>query len=314
MNKYSNLFPPIAHLLVVDESAEDRHLLTEMLRADDVCVISAASIEQASQLAVREQIDLIVMGGIQQDAFELERLIRSNPFSDDLPVLYLTTYKHLTDDLLARRNTTFDFLIKPFTIAQLTERVHALLKLSAMLREDRGLWRNDMRSADVESWEIVRRTKAYLERRLHKPARMSDLALALETPERVLAAAFQTCLNMSLAEYVRHARMRRAKQLLLHTTMNVQNIARAIGFSSAANFSTAFNTWVGTTPSSFRNQALNNALTLNRAMTQSVPGDDESLKDWAVQTEVSGDDAPLAVRNFDSACSDNDDECNYADH
>jgi len=267
VNAFTPVPLPTAQVLIVDDSAEELYLLTEMLRGHDLRLNGANGVDQAYELALRNRPDLIVLGaGGRLDVFELERLLRSNPFTEDIPLLAITTAKHLIQRLVEARSITLDYLVKPFTVAQLNQRVHAQLKLSSLLREGRSVWRDDAQPRDDENWTLVRRTKKYLETRLADSARLADIAQALDVPERTLALAFQACLNMSVPEYVRHERMRRAKQLLLHTTMSVRSIARQVGFSSAANFSTAFNGWVGTTPSSFRSQALNNALIVNRVL------------------------------------------------
>ncbi len=46
-----------------------------------------------------------------------------------------------------------------------------------------------------------------------------------------------------------------ARQLLVDTTMPVQDVAEALRFSNAANFATAFRRWTGVTPSEFRRTA-----------------------------------------------------------
>jgi AraC-like DNA-binding protein len=43
-----------------------------------------------------------------------------------------------------------------------------------------------------------------------------------------------------------------ARQLLRDTTLQVQHVAEALHFSSAANFATAFRRWTGMTPSEYR--------------------------------------------------------------
>ena len=43
-----------------------------------------------------------------------------------------------------------------------------------------------------------------------------------------------------------------ARQLLVDTTMQVQDVAEALRFSNAANFATAFRRWTGVTPGEFR--------------------------------------------------------------
>jgi len=43
-----------------------------------------------------------------------------------------------------------------------------------------------------------------------------------------------------------------ARQLLRDTELQVQHVAEALHFSSAANFATAFRRWTGMTPSEYR--------------------------------------------------------------
>ena len=48
-------------------------------------------------------------------------------------------------------------------------------------------------------------------------------------------------------------RRRVAEDLLLNTTMTIQQIADQCGFNDAQNFSQAFRRWQGMTPTEFRN-------------------------------------------------------------
>jgi transcriptional regulator GlxA family with amidase domain len=53
-------------------------------------------------------------------------------------------------------------------------------------------------------------------------------------------------------EFVRDARLGEAQRLLGSSTLSVEEVALAVGFSGAANFSTAFRERFGCTPSAFR--------------------------------------------------------------
>jgi AraC-like DNA-binding protein len=46
---------------------------------------------------------------------------------------------------------------------------------------------------------------------------------------------------------------------LLGTTLSIQDIARALGYSSTASFNHAFNRWHGKNPSSWKSSKMNNA-------------------------------------------------------
>lgn len=270
MKAFISLPLPAAHLLIVDGSAEEQHLLKEMLRGNDFHLSVAGEGREAYELALQSRPDMILMNlqtpGL--DAFALERMLRGNPVTEDISVLFYATAKHFNGCDVAERSEMLDYLVKPFTVGQLIERVQAQLRLSLMLRDDRGTRKETSRSEERDDWNLVRRAKKHLEERLPDIRRLADLAKAVSVPERRLAQAFQNCLDMSVAEYIRQERVRKAKYLLTHTTLSIRSIARKVGFSSAANFSTAFNSSVGASPSSFRSQALANALALNRVMGQ----------------------------------------------
>ena len=89
---------------------------------------------------------------------------------------------------------------------------------------------------------------------------LEQLVRALAVDRRRLLSAFRTTEGVSLPEYLRGERMRRAQRLLLETSLTVHQIAESLGFSSAANFSTAFRAHSGLTPVEFRRTAPVDAL------------------------------------------------------
>lgn len=258
---------PAAHLLIVDDNAQEQFLLKEMLRGHDFVFSAARNSNEAFELALQNPPDIVLAALYPSghDVMALESRLHAHPSTEDIPLLFLATAKHLAGRSDLVRTEVVDYLIKPFTVGQLVERVQAQLRLSFLLREN-GRKRRDVTGPGVrEDWELIGRAKKYLDEHLAQVRRLADVATALSVTERRLIQVFQNCLGLSAVEYIRGERMRKAKQLLAHTTLSVGEVARAVGFSSAANFSTAFNNWVGASPSSFRNQALSNALTLDRS-------------------------------------------------
>lgn len=255
-----------AHLLIVDDSAEEQHLLREMLHGDDFQFSAATSGEEALQIALRDSPDMVLLNlqTAGMDALEVERALRRHPQTEDIPVLLLGTAKHLNDHPELLRSENIDYVLRPFSLGQLLDKVHAQLRLAMLLRES-GRRRTDASARQVRAdWDLIARAKRQLDKNLANIRRAGDIAQAVSVSERRLSQAFQTCLGMSTMDYIRRERMRKAKFLLTHTTQSIRSIATAVGFSSAANFSTAFNNWVGVSPSVFRSQALNSAMLLDR--------------------------------------------------
>jgi|SRR5690554_1941405 len=102
---------------------------------------------------------------------------------------------------------------------------------------------------------LVRMMKQLLVTNLSSPPQLDELANKLQTNKKRLSRAFRQATGMTLPQYLREERMRRAQRLLTQTSLRVAVIAREVGFSSAANFSHAFREEVGMPPSAFRNQS-----------------------------------------------------------
>lgn len=57
---------------------------------------------------------------------------------------------------------------------------------------------------------------------------------------------------MTMLEYQREQRMKEATELLVQTTLEVRDIASQLGFTSGANFATAFKERFSVSPSDYR--------------------------------------------------------------
>jgi transcriptional regulator GlxA family with amidase domain len=97
--------------------------------------------------------------------------------------------------------------------------------------------------------------KQFLAHRLSAPPTLDEVAAALGVTKYRLTAVFKSSLGLTVAEFMREERMRRAQRLLAQTSLGLEAIARDVGFSCAANFSNAFRDYVGVWPSEFRDSA-----------------------------------------------------------
>lgn len=102
---------------------------------------------------------------------------------------------------------------------------------------------------------LIRAAKQYLSTRLAQPAHLDALANAMGVSKKRISSVFRTRLGMTVAEFVREERMRTAQRLLAQTSLDIQAVAQAVGFSSAANFSTSFRDYAGVSPTAFRRNA-----------------------------------------------------------
>jgi len=83
---------------------------------------------------------------------------------------------------------------------------------------------------------------------------VSEIATACGFSERYFAKLFREQTGCSVAQYIKSAQITKAKTYLLETDLSLKQIAYRLGFSTPANFSSAFRTATDGTPGQFRKQ------------------------------------------------------------
>jgi AraC-like DNA-binding protein len=92
----------------------------------------------------------------------------------------------------------------------------------------------------------------HLRRQLGRDASVEEAAEICELSPSHFRKIFQAHFGVSPRAYLRAARIRRAKELMLATTQNLSQIGRAVGFATVHSFSRAFRAEEGLCPSEYR--------------------------------------------------------------
>ena len=94
----------------------------------------------------------------------------------------------------------------------------------------------------------------YIQLHSAEPLRIDILADRMGYSKYYLSAIFKKETGCSVGDYIKIARIERAKVLLQSTNLNVEDIWEEVGFSSRSVFGKAFRSVVGMTPREFRDQ------------------------------------------------------------
>jgi len=238
-----------AHLLIVDDDTDQLRLLIEGLRAANYRLSVAFDIIQAYERACAALPELVLMdaGASRADGLALYRRLKANPATSSIPVFFLCGADDMAERLAGLHDGGVDYIIKPYQADEVVARIQIHLGLAVR------------KSALVAGAEaplgdevLVRAAKRHLQATLGETPRLDELAVLLGVNERRLSRAFRKLLGMTVFEYLRQERMRVAERLLTQTSLSMAAISEEIGFSSAANFSTAFREHAGISPSNFR--------------------------------------------------------------
>jgi len=123
---------PRATVLVIDDSAVQRMLAIQCLRASGYEVLSAVDGLDGLGVAIRERPDLILsdVNMPRMDGWQLLRMLRARPNLAHTPLIFLTTESNDISRLKGYRLGVDDFLSKPFQGAELVARVERVLNRS----------------------------------------------------------------------------------------------------------------------------------------------------------------------------------------
>jgi len=132
-----------AHILAVDDEPNIVEFLRVGLGYEGYRVDAAMDGHAALERLRQETFDLVILDVMLPglDGFEICKRIRAN---SDVPILMLTARDEIADRVLGLDLGADDYLIKPFSFAELLARVRAILRRRGVTRECAVL-----RSADI---------------------------------------------------------------------------------------------------------------------------------------------------------------------
>ncbi|MBK8970856.1 MAG: response regulator transcription factor [Hahellaceae bacterium] len=120
-------------ILLIEDESKLRQQLTEALQGKGYAVDTAADGVEGLHLGQEAPYDLAIvdLGLPQMDGLEVIRQWRSRGVT--MPVLILTARGHWQERVNGLESGADDYLVKPFHLAELQARVHALIRRSSGL-------------------------------------------------------------------------------------------------------------------------------------------------------------------------------------
>lgn len=99
---------------------------------------------------------------------------------------------------------------------------------------------------------IIMNIIKYIHNNYHDDITLQDISTKFFISRSYIAKLFKDYTNFTVSEYIMNMRINKAKELLLSTRKNMEEISELVGFSSANYFSLIFKKRVGLSPIKFR--------------------------------------------------------------
>ncbi|MDD2685787.1 MAG: response regulator [Gallionella sp.] len=118
----------IKKVLVVDDSATERHVLGEILTKQGFEVSFAEDGESGVAQSKLVKPDLVLMDVVMPglNGFQATRAITKDPDTQHIPVIICTTKGQETDKIWGMRQGAKDYVVKPVDAAELMTKIAAL--------------------------------------------------------------------------------------------------------------------------------------------------------------------------------------------
>ena len=96
------------------------------------------------------------------------------------------------------------------------------------------------------------KTRRYMEEHLDEPLTISTLSRWACLSATAFKAGFRRLYGLPVHTWLRQRRMERAAELLCTPGLNLEEVAKAVGYSSVSQFAAAFRQWYGLPPGQYR--------------------------------------------------------------
>ena len=112
-------------ILVVEDQADNRQIIRDMLSSTDYEISEAENGEEALAAIAKQRPDLILMD-IQlpvMDGYEATRRIKADPALQSIPIIAVTSYALSGEEKKARAAGCDEYVPKPFSPRQLLAKI-----------------------------------------------------------------------------------------------------------------------------------------------------------------------------------------------
>lgn len=241
-------------ILIVDDEETDRMLLSAYLQHHDCRLFHAHDGLEGIEKARALQPDLVLMDAQMPNCsgYDACKILSGDPRTSKIPIIFisgLTWPEQRVQGLLAG---AVDYINKPFDFNEVKLRIAIHLRHRTQTAHEPDSPTDALARPRTLHNILFHSARTHLLKSLTTVPTMKELEKLTGTNSKHLNNAFKACAGVTVYEYLREERMKASRTLLQQTRLSVQDISHQVGFTSSANFSTAFKERFGLTPREFR--------------------------------------------------------------
>lgn len=241
-------------LLIVEDNDELRKFCVSHF-SHKFEVLEATNGVEAIKMAEENVPDIIVTDLLmpQMCGDELCKKIKQDERTSHIPLILLTAIHSKETEYDALKCGADDFVTKPFDIDILQQKMENILSLKASIKKKFRIEQiSEPKKVETQSPDEKFMLKAMqvIEKNISEPDfDIEQLASETGVSRMQLYRKMNALTGMTVKEFIRNVRIKRAKQLLEQGTLTVSEIAYEVGFKDIAYFRKCFKAHFGVNPS-----------------------------------------------------------------
>lgn len=194
---------------------------------------------------------------------EINGLRLIEEINDKYPALFVIVISGYSEFEYARTALQYgviDYLLKPIDKNKLTHAVEVALERNdqkqRIERMEKIVDTRLMSTSDGNNQysEPVREAINYIEAHLEEPISLRELAEVSHMNANYFSVLFKEHTGLTFSDYLTRRRVQRAKELIVGTTLSVNEISERVGYQTAKYFIKVFRKLEGMSPGQYRQQ------------------------------------------------------------
>ena len=243
-------------MLLVDDNADVRYFIKSHFSVS-FQILEAANGVEGWDIALKTIPDIIISDVMMpdMDGFEFCRKVRKDERTSHIPILLLTALGSREHEIEGLSYGADDYITKPFDLVILQTKVENILSVRQSLKQKYTgeillQPRNVILSSPDE--RFLQKAIAVVEDNIDDPdLDIEKFASEIGASRMQLYRKLNALTEMTVKEFVRSIRLKRAAQLLVQKKLNISEVAYAVGFRDLSHFRKCFKQEFGMSASEY---------------------------------------------------------------
>jgi two-component system response regulator YesN len=228
-------------ILLVDDDAGFRSELCDYLEGYET--LQAPSGEEALKILKRaNDIDVVVLDVMMPRVNGLDVLTEIKKNDPDMGIIIMTGFGSKDVAVEALKGHADDYIEKPTQVSGLRESIEKVL--AAKRCEDPA--------TETGIPGKIEQVKSFIERNCFKKISLNDAAQSVYLSPKYLSKIFKQHAKVGFSEFKLKIKIDKAKELLLKSALNINQISDKLGYENPESFIRQFRKFTQCTPTEYR--------------------------------------------------------------